>query len=281
MVGNKQCAFCGSMFVPSRGVGYRYCSKEHAASAKRERDNARPAPSAEERARWNATYRTKHIDQILVSNRASKKRMRAEHGREDRTAEYIKREAKKGKVYMSMEDRRKKAAAAELARRILVAVRRDARKVAVLKARALRPSEAEQWRSRYRNDPVFRQSELQRLRKSKLKRKMAMESGLTAKQTIALYAERSTCIYCGVALADRDKTLDHMTPLSKGGLHEAFNLIVSCSKCNTKKASKAWAVWIECVATERRDLVQREFDRRSMMRGGDHASCKVLPNTLL
>lgn len=46
------------------------------------------------------------------------------------------------------------------------------------------------------------------------------------------------CWYCGKNLRKlrvKDRTIDHMTPLSKGGVTKNFNLIGSCQICNCEK----------------------------------------------
>jgi 5-methylcytosine-specific restriction endonuclease McrA len=46
------------------------------------------------------------------------------------------------------------------------------------------------------------------------------------------------CGYCGCVLTDDNKTVDHLYPLSGGGAHMAFNLIICCKSCNSKKSGK-------------------------------------------
>ena len=43
------------------------------------------------------------------------------------------------------------------------------------------------------------------------------------------------CMYCG---CNRNLTIDHIIPRSKGGGDHYLNLVVACSKCNTKKGDK-------------------------------------------
>lgn len=235
----------------------KYCTHEHAAQAKKERDNARPAPSKDERDRWNATYRSKHRNLINAREREWKAMHRALHGRGDRSAEYIKRH---GRAPVKRADIASKATAEKLATLIGIIARR----AQIAYARQIKPKrdEAAEWRERYRNDQAFRQAEIQRLKRSKLKRKAAMQSSLTKAQTIAVYAERSTCLYCGCSLDEGSKTLDHMDPLSRGGLHEAFNLVVSCAKCNTRKSAKAFDCWVETLPVARRPMVRAFYQSR-------------------
>jgi 5-methylcytosine-specific restriction endonuclease McrA len=123
-------------------------------------------------------------------------------------------------------------------------------------------TDAEAWRWRYNNDHVFRQKEIQRLKTAKLKRKKQQGHALSKDEALAIYAERSTCLYCGCALEDGDKVLDHMDPLSKGGAHDASNLVVSCTACNTRKASKEFVKWLPLVAESRRRLVADWYKRK-------------------
>ena len=43
------------------------------------------------------------------------------------------------------------------------------------------------------------------------------------------------CRYCGSL---HDLTVDHVTPVSKGGLWEWSNLVTACNTCNAKKGSR-------------------------------------------
>lgn len=58
----------------------------------------------------------------------------------------------------------------------------------------------------------------------------------TAKDVqIIIKKSKGLCYYCG----KKDKmTLDHVIPLSKGGLHEKANLVAACSHCNTSKGNR-------------------------------------------
>lgn len=64
------------------------------------------------------------------------------------------------------------------------------------------------------------------------------------KQTLKLtrrniYArDGSTCQYCGKKLGTDKLNLDHVVPKAQGGHNTWENLVCSCFKCNTKKASR-------------------------------------------
>lgn len=44
------------------------------------------------------------------------------------------------------------------------------------------------------------------------------------------------CYYCGKKMKERNKTIDHIVPLKKGGSNCFSNLVVCCSRCNSIKA---------------------------------------------
>ena len=62
--------------------------------------------------------------------------------------------------------------------------------------------------------------------------------------TAAIEAERKAlfdgCCFCG---AKKKLTLEHMVPLSKGGLHAEENLLGSCAKCNCSKRARPVESW--------------------------------------
>ena len=49
-------------------------------------------------------------------------------------------------------------------------------------------------------------------------------------------AEGKPCPYCGEYMNRRTKTMDHMVPLSKGGVHGTVNVIICCNRCNPRSA---------------------------------------------
>lgn len=51
--------------------------------------------------------------------------------------------------------------------------------------------------------------------------------------------QHNTCAYCGKEFAFANLTLDHITPLSKGGKTRKNNLVLCCKECNQKKSDKA------------------------------------------
>jgi 5-methylcytosine-specific restriction endonuclease McrA len=53
------------------------------------------------------------------------------------------------------------------------------------------------------------------------------------------------CPYCGGGLNESDTHLDHIYPVSKGGLSVQQNLVFVCSSCNSKKKNYTLRDFIE------------------------------------
>lgn len=51
--------------------------------------------------------------------------------------------------------------------------------------------------------------------------------------------DRLTCCYCGQQFRERNLTIDHVTPRSKGGADDWLNVVSACSPCNSRKGSKS------------------------------------------
>lgn len=61
---------------------------------------------------------------------------------------------------------------------------------------------------------------------------------LTQSFVRGLFAKAKVCCYCGYEFEKaKEKSLDHIIPLSRGGLHSASNVAICCVKCNTRKAA--------------------------------------------
>jgi 5-methylcytosine-specific restriction endonuclease McrA len=65
---------------------------------------------------------------------------------------------------------------------------------------------------------------------------------VSGRQLRALLAAADyTCAYCGARLPESELTFDHMTPLARGGVHSAANLVVACKHCNSMKGARTTA----------------------------------------
>lgn len=59
-----------------------------------------------------------------------------------------------------------------------------------------------------------------------------------------------TCRWCGID-CETAYHIDHVHPLSKGGLHVVSNLCISCPTCNVRKNAKNPLDWAEQISKER------------------------------
>jgi len=49
--------------------------------------------------------------------------------------------------------------------------------------------------------------------------------------------QKNKCFYCNTELTNY-KCIEHLTPISKGGDNDIYNLVYSCKSCNSKKRQK-------------------------------------------
>ena len=77
---------------------------------------------------------------------------------------------------------------------------------------------------------------------------------LTLTEKIAIFASfGDCCVYCGKS---EKLTVDHVLPLSRGGLDEASNIVPSCGNCNCRKRTAPVESWyrLQSFFTEERWL---------------------------
>lgn len=66
-----------------------------------------------------------------------------------------------------------------------------------------------------------------------------------------IFNKANSCPYCSKKLLDvtnnraDTKTLDHLIPISKGGLHSQYNVVVCCHSCNCKKRNSSFPDWLK------------------------------------
>lgn len=79
-------------------------------------------------------------------------------------------------------------------------------------------------------------------RKCSAKYKLTQEGAdvITLEQ-FKTFFESDVCYYCGKPIENRNKTIDHKTPIIKGGTNAIENLCVCCQSCNSKKHDKTEA----------------------------------------
>jgi len=103
--------------------------------------------------------------------------------------------------------------------------------------RCLNPSLYAATKKRYRSSDKGKTTECQ-LDHKRRNAKALSDSPLTNQEwEKILDKSRSRCFYCG---EKRPLTIDHVIPLSKGGLHTASNIVPACKSCNSSKQDKLW-----------------------------------------
>jgi 5-methylcytosine-specific restriction endonuclease McrA len=53
------------------------------------------------------------------------------------------------------------------------------------------------------------------------------------------------CHYCGAKTLKSNRQCDHIIPVTKNGLNEAKNLVISCKSCNRRKSARDYNKFIE------------------------------------
>ena len=79
------------------------------------------------------------------------------------------------------------------------------------------------------------------IKNNKAKRKIREKNqiGYLPENWLQILEERDThCKYCNLHIKTYGYELDHIHPISKGGLHDFDNLQLICSTCNRKKGNK-------------------------------------------
>lgn len=95
------------------------------------------------------------------------------------------------------------------------------------------------WEERNRDQHRLRQGERTR------RRREAIEGTVSTRDwNRVLWRANGRCHYCGKAC--EKLTVDHVLPLSRGGMHTIGNLAPACPSCNYQKHNKTvmeWRVW--------------------------------------
>jgi 5-methylcytosine-specific restriction endonuclease McrA len=94
-----------------------------------------------------------------------------------------------------------------------------------------------------------------------------------------LQRQQNTCFWCGSSIHGSEFHLDHVWPLSLGGVHDVANLVVSCEYCNLSKGSRApWEFLDSAVPSTRWHLVRDELETLGI--GISAASSRQTPHTV-
>jgi len=145
----------------------------------------------------------------------------------------------------------------------------DKRRASVARHRANNPESVKAAQAKYHASDRFKaiHADRERLRRSIMRAEHYRENGTIAtvnsfefegKFTVkewhaVLKAFEHACAYCG----SRDRiTIEHLTPLSRGGKNVVGNIAPACSPCNTSKNAKTLEEFAPERAAEIRDRAQ-------------------------
>jgi len=82
-------------------------------------------------------------------------------------------------------------------------------------------------------------------RNYKCRRRAQEEGGISSKDLAEWRdSQEKVCFWCD-AECENNFHIDHFYPLSRGGAHEAENLVIACATCNLRKSNKMPDVFME------------------------------------
>ncbi len=109
------------------------------------------------------------------------------------------------------------------------------------------------YRRKYRSNPTAERARVRNYKHAnphavakwgdrRRRRAAAADDGTLAKDRVKrLFATTKRCHYCGERFTHANPaTLDHATPLSRGGRHSIFNAVICCRKCNSSKRDRTY-----------------------------------------
>lgn len=87
-------------------------------------------------------------------------------------------------------------------------------------------------------------------RSRRLQRAAQSDDGTITAAVLRGEFARTHCPYCAEPMQTKDKQLDHMQPLSLGGMHSACNVLVCCEACNGRKSNLPFVDWLSTLNPE-------------------------------
>ena len=88
------------------------------------------------------------------------------------------------------------------------------------------------------------------------------DGSVTQEECYRILNSRNDCLYCGAILDKENRSLDHLEPLSKGGLHSTANLVVCCRTCNIKKRDTTFDSWVKKLPASRSKLAKSVYNKQ-------------------
>ena len=97
------------------------------------------------------------------------------------------------------------------------------------------------YRWRYKVDPEFRLYVRQKSKRRKAQMRNSTAHQLTGRQIRRRFAEFDhRCAYCG---SEGNMHIEHVNPISKGGIHALSNIVPACQSCNYRKHTSEVEQW--------------------------------------
>lgn len=90
----------------------------------------------------------------------------------------------------------------------------------------------------------------------------ASDGTLTAPQVRQALRSRLTCPYCLTKITPETAHLDHIIPLSRGGIHGLVNVVPCCGTCNVRKNAKPFGEWVAMLDERGRTSALRLYRER-------------------
>lgn len=81
---------------------------------------------------------------------------------------------------------------------------------------------------------------------AKIKRRAALKVNgpiTDCTDKLQLLNREKFCHWCCVALTEENRSIDHVTPIARGGQHHPDNLVAACMPCNMSKGRKLISEW--------------------------------------
>ena len=114
-------------------------------------------------------------------------------------------------------------------------------------------------------NPVLHKYRMRAGKHKREKRLKGLHDGtVTAAAIVRIQTERLCCPYCGKGLNESNRHIDHMNPVSKGGLHSVSNLIMCCDRCNVSKSDKSFDEWLGQIDEPHRVVALNEYNRKAV-----------------
>lgn len=101
-------------------------------------------------------------------------------------------------------------------------------------------------KSKCNKDYNLRNPEIKKANRLKRKAiKKNANTGTVTNKVIKNLLDQTVCYYCKKYTEVKERSIEHKQPLSKGGLHDITNIVMSCLTCNLKKNNKTEKEFLE------------------------------------